>query len=106
MKWHRTLISEKMRQYVALVNSIYLYRTQAEVALLARYPESSMTIFDVYSLVSNESSSTSSAAAVKKMVYCLPVLISCPAGGYMAQPFRLPQRDRHAERDVVHHGLW
>lgn len=41
-----------MRQYVALVNSIYEYRTQAEVAILDRYPQSSLTVFDVYSLVS------------------------------------------------------
>lgn len=51
MRNDRTLVSEKMREYVALVNSIYHYRTQVELAILDRYPESSMTIFDVYSLV-------------------------------------------------------
>lgn len=47
-----TQVSEKMRQYVALVNSIYNYRTSEEVQISDRYPESSFTIFDVHSLVS------------------------------------------------------
>lgn len=47
-----TQVSEKMRQYVALVNSIYSYRTSEEVQISDRYPESSFTIFDVHSLVS------------------------------------------------------
>lgn len=46
-----TQVSEKMRQYVALVNSIYNYRTSEEVQISDRYPESSFTIFDVHSLV-------------------------------------------------------
>lgn len=49
---YRTQVSEKMRQYVALVNSIYEYRTQAEVNVVDRYPSSSLTIFDVHGLVS------------------------------------------------------
>ncbi|KAI3391604.1 hypothetical protein diail_7034, partial [Diaporthe ilicicola] len=47
-----TQVSEKMRQYVALVNSIYDYRTSSEVQISDRYPGSSFTIFDVHSLVS------------------------------------------------------
>lgn len=46
-----TQVSEKMRQYVSLVNGIYNYRTPEEVQILNRYPESSFTIFDVHSLV-------------------------------------------------------
>ncbi|KAL1860513.1 hypothetical protein Daus18300_009145 [Diaporthe australafricana] len=48
-----TQVSEKMRQYVALVNSIYNYRTTEEVQILDRYPSSSFTIFDVHSLLSD-----------------------------------------------------
>ncbi|KUI68634.1 hypothetical protein VM1G_03676 [Cytospora mali] len=48
-----TQVSEKMRQYVALVNSIYDYRTPTEVQISDRYPESSFTIFDVHSLLSD-----------------------------------------------------
>lgn len=46
-----TQVSEKMRQYVALVNTIYSYRTPAEVQISDRYPESSFTLYDVHSLV-------------------------------------------------------
>lgn len=46
-----TQVSEKMRQYVALVNSIYNYRTADEVQISDRYPGSSFTIFDIHSLV-------------------------------------------------------
>lgn len=40
-----------MREYVALVNSVYNYRTPSEMLLSKRYPESSFTIYDVHSLV-------------------------------------------------------
>lgn len=46
-----TQVSEKMRQYVALLNSIYDFRTSEEVQISDRYPSSSFTIFDVHSLV-------------------------------------------------------
>lgn len=46
-----TQVSEKMRQYVSLVNSIYEYRTPVEVRISDRYPESAFTVFDVHSLV-------------------------------------------------------
>ncbi|KAJ0114618.1 acetyl esterase [Diaporthe amygdali] len=48
-----TQVSEKMRQYVALINSIYNYRTSEEVQISDRYPASSFTIFDVHSLLSD-----------------------------------------------------
>lgn len=58
-----TQVSEKMRQYVALVNSIYNYRTSEEVQISDRFPESSFTIFDVHSLVSTSNFSPSSASS-------------------------------------------
>ncbi|CAN8102219.1 unnamed protein product [Discula destructiva] len=48
-----TLVSEKMRQYVALVNRIYDFQTQAEMLVADRYPASTFTIFDVHSLLSD-----------------------------------------------------
>lgn len=57
-----TQVSEKMRQYVALVNSIYNYRTSEEVQISDRYPESSFTIFDVHSLVSTSTLALPSSA--------------------------------------------
>lgn len=57
-----TQVSEKMRQYVALVNSIYSYRTSEEVQISDRYPESSFTIFDVHSLVSTSTLALPSSA--------------------------------------------
>lgn len=48
-----TQVSEKMRQYVALLNSVYNYRTTEEVQISDRYPGSSFTIFDVHSLLSD-----------------------------------------------------
>lgn len=41
-----------MRQYVALVNGVYNFQTQANVLIADRYPHSTFTIFDVHSLVS------------------------------------------------------
>lgn len=57
-----TQVSEKMRQYVALVNSIYNYRTSEEVQISDRYPDSSFTIFDVHSLVSTSTLALPSSA--------------------------------------------
>lgn len=50
-----TLVSEKMRQTAVLVNAVYNYQTQFEILISDRYPESTFTIFDVYSLVREES---------------------------------------------------
>lgn len=40
-----------MRQTAALVNAVYDYQTPFDVSLSGRYPESTFTIYDVYSLV-------------------------------------------------------
>lgn len=52
---NRTLVSEKMRQSVALVNAVYNFQTQADVLIADRYPASTFTIYDVHSLVSTPS---------------------------------------------------
>lgn len=59
-----------MRQYVALVNSVYEYRTQTEVAILDRYPQSTFTIFDVHSLVSPQDRIKKGRAPKKKRLLC------------------------------------
>lgn len=40
-----------MRQTAALVNAVYEYQTPFEVLISDRYPDSTFTIYDVYSLV-------------------------------------------------------
>jgi hypothetical protein len=47
-----TQISEKMRQYRAMVNAVYDLQTPHLVKLTDRYPDSAFAVFDVYSLVS------------------------------------------------------
>jgi phospholipase/lecithinase/hemolysin len=47
-----TQTSEKIRQYVGLVNKIYDFQTPHEVKVAKRYPGSSFAVFDVHSLVS------------------------------------------------------
>ena len=70
-----TQVSEKMRQYVALVNSIYAYRTPAEVQISDRYPASSFTIYDVHSLVRNILPCFLHRACVKWCVSNLPLFL-------------------------------
>lgn len=61
LSYYRTLVSEKMRQYVALVNAIYALQSQSQVLITDRYPASTFTIFDVHALVSIEVSSPSTS---------------------------------------------
>jgi hypothetical protein len=69
-----TQVSEKMRQYVSLVNSVYKYRTPDEVQISDRYPESSFTVFDVHSLVRETASKHYSLVASNS--YCANFVIS------------------------------
>jgi len=41
-----------MMEYVALVNSVYEYRTPFAVELAKRYPGASFAVYDVHGLVS------------------------------------------------------
>jgi phospholipase/lecithinase/hemolysin len=43
--------SEKMREYVALVNAVYDAQTPKYVKISNRYPKSSFAVFDIHSLV-------------------------------------------------------
>jgi hypothetical protein len=46
-----TRSSEKMRQYVALVNAVYDYQTPYDVVVADRYPHSRFAVYDVHALV-------------------------------------------------------
>ena len=49
-----------MMEYVALVNSIYEYRTPFAVELAKRYPGASFAVYDVHGLVSRTTRMTES----------------------------------------------
>ncbi|KFA63310.1 hypothetical protein S40285_07638 [Stachybotrys chlorohalonatus IBT 40285] len=48
-----TQISEKMRQYVDLVNEVYTYKTFYEVQIAKRYRGSTFALFDTHSLMTD-----------------------------------------------------
>lgn len=91
-----TQVSEKMRQYVALVNSIYNYRTSEEVQISDRFPESSFTIFDVHSLVCTSD--------FRPRFSCGSVMltVTLTAERYVEQSYLVSQWDRAGERDFNH----
>ncbi|PSR75229.1 GDSL lipase/esterase [Coniella lustricola] len=48
-----TLVSEKMREYVALVNQVYDYQSPFQILVSDRYPASTFTIYNVHDLLSD-----------------------------------------------------
>lgn len=47
-----TQVSEKMREYIVMVNEVYELRTQVDVLLRRKYPGSHFALFDTNALVS------------------------------------------------------
>lgn len=102
-----TQVSEKMRQYVALVNSIYKYRTPDEVEISDRYPESSFTIFDVHSLV-RTTPNIITRRGPRVCVICVLLTSSFQNtdGRYLARSRGVPKRHGAVECDFNDRGLW
>jgi hypothetical protein len=100
-----TAISQKMNEYVNLVNSVYQFRTPYEVVIANRYPGANFALFDVHSLVClsgapyshpilSQIISIQTSQANRKTSFS-PSLDN----KHLYQPKHLPQRQRALERN-------
>lgn len=97
-----TQVSEKMREYIVMVNEVYELRTQVDVLLRRKYPGSHFALFDTNALVSLFS--VYHVGVILGLL--LMSLLIYADDGHVAQPDAVLQRHSPRQRHVIHHGLW